>query len=228
MVAVASVEEVIPMRVRDLMSNPPVTAPPDMSLRDLASFLAAHEISGVPVVDDGTVVGVVSESDVVEKERGPDVDSCGLLARVLHRRRCAAAYASTVGEAMKSPPITIEGWMSVYEAAWLMSFYDINRLPVMDRDELVGIVSRSDLVRYFARSDLDIERDVREKIELLQAPRVSVASTQGRVLLEGELRSPTDLACLPHLVSCVPGVVAVDCRVTLSASNRRSELQATA
>ncbi len=102
---------------------------------------------------------------------------------------------------MRSPAITIEAWMSVYEAAWLMSAYDVNRLPVVDRDELVGVVTRSDLVRYFARSDHDVERDVRQKIALLESPRITVVAKHGSVLLEGELESAADLACLSHLVA---------------------------
>jgi CBS domain-containing protein len=116
---------------------------------------------------------------------------------------------------MRTPPITVDAWMSVYEAAWLMSSYDVNRLPVVDRDELVGVIARSDLVRYFARSDQDIERDVREKLAVLEAPRITVVAKHGRVVLAGELESAADLACLSHLVASVPGVTDVDSRVTL-------------
>jgi CBS domain-containing protein len=218
-------EEVDPMRVRDLMSKPPLTVSPDMSLRDLAAFLTEHEISGVPVIENGRVVGVVSASDIVERERGPDLESGGRFPRLRRRARPAAAWASTVGQAMKSPAITIDVWMSVYEAAWLMSAYDVNRLPVLDREELVGVVTRSDLVRHFARSDREIERDVREKIALLNEPRVSVAVEHGRVRLEGELEWASDLACLAHLVAGVPGVTDVDSTVTLRSAGHASEVR---
>jgi CBS domain-containing protein len=218
-------EEVDSMRVRDVMTKPPLTVPPQMSLRDLAAFLTKHEISGVPVVEGGRVVGVVSASDIVERERGPDLESQGRFRRLRRRTRPRAAWAFTVGEAMRSPAITIEAWMSVYEAAWLMSAYDVNRLPVVDRDELVGVVTRSDLVRYFARSDHDVERDVRQKLAVLESPRITVVAKHGRVLLEGELESAADLACLSHLVACVPGVTDVDSRVTLRSADRASEPQ---
>lgn len=211
------------MRVRELMSAPPVAVPPEMGLRELTALLTEHEISGAPVVEGGRVVGVVSASDVVERERGPDPLSRRRLLRGRRHEQRPAAYAATVGDAMKSPPITIQPWMSVYEAAWLMSFYDVNRLPVVERGELVGVVSRADLVRYFARSDHDIEQDVREKIQLLEAPRITVTADHGRVRLEGELQSPLELACLPHLVSCVPGVVDVESTVTLSAASHATE-----
>jgi CBS domain-containing protein len=211
------------MRVRDVMSKPPLTVAPQMSLRDLAALLTDHEISGVPVVENGRVVGVVSASDIVERERGRDVESRGRFPRLRRRTRSSAAWASTVGQAMRSPPITIDAWMSVYEAAWLMSSSDVNRLPVVDRDELVGVITRSDLVRYFARSDQDIERDVIEKIALLEAPRISVVAKHGHVLLEGELEAAADLASLSHLVASVPGVTDVDSRVTLRSATRASE-----
>jgi CBS domain-containing protein len=213
------------MRVRELMSAPAVAVPPEMGLRELTALLTEHEISGVPVVEGGRVVGVVSASDVVERERGPELRSRPRILRARRHDRRPAAYATTAGEAMKSPPITIQPWMSVYEAAWLMSFYDVNRLPVVDRGELVGVVSRADLVRYFARSDRDIERDVREKIELLEAPHISVTADHGRVRLEGRLGSPLELACLPHLVSSVPGVVDVESTVTVGAAPEATEAE---
>jgi CBS domain-containing protein len=198
------------------MSKPPLTVTPQTSLRELAALLTKHEISGVPVVENGKLVGVVSASDIVERERGPDVDSGRRFLPRLHLRRpSAASWASTVGQAMRTPPITVDAWMSVYEAAWLMSSYDVNRLPVVDRDELVGVIARSDLVRYFARSDQDIERDVREKLAVLEAPRITVVAKHGRVVLAWELESAADLACLSHLVASVPGVTDVDSRVTL-------------
>lgn len=205
------------MRVRNVMSTPPLTVPPELTMRDLAAFLTEHDVSGVPVVVDGSVVGVVSAADVVERERGPDVEPRTLRSRFRRQRARRAASAATVAEAMKSPPVTVESWMSVYEAAWLMSVYDVNRLPVLDRDELVGVVTRSDLVRYFARTDADIERDVRERLGLLDGPHITVTADHGRVLLEGEVASALELTCLPHLVSGVPGVVDVDCRVTVGA-----------
>lgn len=210
------------MRVKDVMSKPPVTVTPDTSLRDLAALLTEHEISGVPVVEGGRIVGVVSASDIVDRERGPE-ESHARLSWLRRQRRPRAASASTVREAMRSRAITVEAWMSVYEAAWLMSSYDVNRLPVVERDELVGVITRSDLVRYFARSDRDIERDVLEKIDLLETPRISVVSDHGRVVLEGEMMSEADLSSLRHLVSSVPGVLEVESRVTLGRSARPSE-----
>ena len=60
------------MRVREVMSSPVVTVPPDMRLKDVADLLVRHGISAVPVVDDGELVGIVSEADLVPLELAPD------------------------------------------------------------------------------------------------------------------------------------------------------------
>jgi CBS domain-containing protein len=204
------------LRVRELMSAGVVAVPASMSLHELARVLAENAISGVPVVDDERrVVGVVSESDIVEKERGPDEESYGRLARLLGRHPGAAAYATTAGEAMSSPPIVVEPWMSVYEAAWLMSIEDVNRLPVVESGRLVGVISRADLVRYFARPDADIAQDVGEELTLLSLYDLEVAVEQGHVVLRGEVDDAQNLGCLRHAISRIPGVVSVKPMVTV-------------
>ena len=65
-VSSACIEEVDPMRVRDVMSKPPLTVPPEMSLRDLAALLTKHEISGVPVVENGRVRGLICRDDLLQ------------------------------------------------------------------------------------------------------------------------------------------------------------------
>ena len=202
-------------QVRDLMSAPPISVPPTMTLRELSALMSEREIAGVPVTADGELVGVVTESDIIEKERGADEDARGLAALVRRDRRPPAASATTVAEAMTSPPVVVEAWMSPYEAAWLMSVDDVSRLPVVDRGRLVGIVSRADLVRYFARRDAEIEHDIeKDVIAALGIADVTVRVCDGRAVLEGEVDREADLRCLPHAVSRVPGVLAVELRVT--------------
>ena len=60
------------MRVREVMSSPVVTVPPDMRLKDVADLLVRHGISAVPVVDDGELVGILSEANLVPLELAPD------------------------------------------------------------------------------------------------------------------------------------------------------------
>ena len=125
------------MQVQDVMTTPAITVRGDATLHDVAEILAAQRISGLPVLDrDGALVGVISEADIIRKEASP------------------ASPARTAGEAMTTPPLTIEPWRAVTEAARHMLRKHVNRLPVVFDGELVGIVTRADLVRAFVRSDV--------------------------------------------------------------------------
>ena len=155
------------MNVSQLMTKNVVTVRTDTSLKDVAALLATHGISGLPVVRDGEVLGVVSEADILYKERGPVRPADGLLGKLRARRGDVAALkleARTAGEAMTSPAVTISPRRRVAEAARLMIEKAVNRLPVVDNGELVGIVTRADLVRAFNRPDEEIEREIREDV----------------------------------------------------------------
>ena len=165
--------QVIPMlTIRDVMVSTVVTVEPQTPLKDVAQSLVDHRISGMPVVDaDGAVLGVVSEADVLLKEGGADAIQHRSLARVRGesretRAQLAKVAASTAGEAMTAPAITIGPDGSIAEAAALMIGRRVNRLPVVEDGRLVGIVSRADLVRAFIRSDDELARTIREDVLL--------------------------------------------------------------
>ena len=148
------------MRVENVMTADVATVTPSTSLKDVATLLVERDISGVPVVDDaGELLGVVSERDLLAKQRSDVGRADGLLGWFLGEDVDAEKHwARTAGEAMTQPAITIEKWRSTAAAAGLMAEYGLKRLPVVHKGELVGIVTRSDLVRAFARSDAEIER----------------------------------------------------------------------
>lgn len=140
--------------VRDALTERVVTVRPDAGYEEIVDVLAEHRVSAVPVVDDdGHVLGVVSEADLLAKVELPaDATQRRLFER--RRRRVARPKAAgeTARELMTSPAITIEPTASVLDAARLMEAALIKRLPVVDRDGvLVGIVSRRDLLRVFLR-----------------------------------------------------------------------------
>jgi CBS domain-containing protein len=202
--------------VAQLMTTNVLTVDPDTPLKEVAQFLSEHGVSGVPVVERGRVVGVVSETDIVFKERGPDVKR-GRLARWFARpprhsdeERLAAR---TAGEAMTSPAVTIDSWQSAAVAAALMLDNRIDRLPVLKGRQLVGIVTRADLVRAFARSDDEIEREIREEVLLrsywIPDGKIQVAVRGGEVTLTGTVESDLLTELLPESIHLVPGVVAV-------------------
>jgi CBS domain-containing protein len=203
------------MRVADLMTTDVVTVKPETPLRDAAGLLAERRISGLPVVDDqGHVVGVLSEADIVVKAGGAPREH-RLLGWLLEGDIDLAdkIAARTVGDAMSAPAITIDAHRRVHEAAKLMAAEGVNRLPVVDDGRLVGIVTRADVVRAFARSDGEIAEEIHDEILRrtlwLEPGSVTVTVEDGAVTLDGEVDSEADAELLPVFVSRVPGVVSV-------------------
>jgi CBS domain-containing protein len=201
--------------IEELMTKDVVTVDSDASLKDVARMLIEHDISAMPVLDGDDIVGIVSETDIVAKVRGETSRRPNLLERLLEPRDSGAERldARTAGEAMTSPAITVEEWYSPAAAASLMIEHGVHRLPVLKRGLLVGIISRADLVRAFARPDSDIARDIREDVVLrafwLPPEQVSIQVFEGEVTLRGELDSKLAVELLPEAVSRIPGVVSV-------------------
>jgi CBS domain-containing protein len=211
------------MKVKDVMTTDVRTVAPGMSLKEAAQVMVEHRISGVPVVDhDGGVLGVLSEGDLLFKERTPEERPAALLAWLfdplqLDESRKHAAHL--VGEAMTAPAVTIGPERPLATAASLMLDRGVNRLPVVGRTgRLVGIVTRADLVRAFSRGDADVARDIREEVirgqMWLERDDVEVEVEAGEVSLRGTVQRRDEAEALPRLVARVPGVVGVTSEVT--------------
>jgi len=204
------------MIVQDIMTREVVTIGPEADLRDVAKILVDNGISGVPVCGlQRELLGIVSEGDILVKEGGPR-DERGLLGRFrgTDAKSAQKARALKVEDAMTTPVVTISPYASVAEAARRMSDLGIKRLPVVKDDELVGIVSRTDLVRAFVRSDEEITREIREDLLRrtlwLEVPEaVQVHVERGAVRLSGQVETATDAVLLQKLAARVPGVVSV-------------------
>jgi CBS domain-containing protein len=200
-------------RVSDLMSAPAVTVAPETPLREVAALLVERGISGLPVVRDGEVVGVVSEADIVEKEQASGVPKrSGHPLR--HRRDVSARIrtARTAGEVMTSPAVTIAAWRPAAAAAALMVEHGVKRLPVERDGRLVGVVTRTDLVRAFARSDADLERDIRAVVHRavwVDPGCITVSVVDGEATLGGVVENAFDVELLKSAVERVPGVLGV-------------------
>jgi CBS domain-containing protein len=205
------------------MTTDVVTARPDTLLMEVAEQLSERGISGLPVVDDyGEVVGVVSEADVLVKEARSTPKRRGLLAWLLdpadHRAELKLE-ARVAGEAMSKPAITISPYASTEAAAGEMLEQGINRLPVVRNGSLIGIVTRADLVRAFARSEAEVIREVRKQVEYLLAladdfSQVDVCLRGGDVWLTGRVRRRSSADDLRRHVARIPGVVGVVSKVT--------------
>ena len=206
------------MRVADLMTTDVLTVGRDTSLKDVAAMLGARGISGAPVVDDdGALLGVISEADILAKERRPPERS--RVARVLGLTEPPdpKSLARTAGEAMTAPPVTIAANARVDRAATLMLDRSVNRLPVLDRaGVLVGIVTRADLVRAFVVDDATIGREIREEVLLhelwLDPDSFEVTVENGEVTIAGEIHREDEAALLERRIRLVPGVVSVQIR----------------
>lgn len=210
------------MRVKDVMSQPVLTVAPEATLKEVAALLAEHAISGMPVVDaSGELVGVVSKTDILRKESADAGERGGLLGLLRGGDDPALALkvqARTVAGAMTAPVLAIDPERPVAAAASMMLDNRVNRLPVLSGGELVGIVTRSDLVRAFTRPDADIEREIRDEVLLasfwLPKGAVTVAVQDGVVQLRGGTETKADAEILPEMVRRVVGVVAVEAALT--------------
>lgn len=216
------------MKVADVMTVDVVTVDKETPLRDVAALLTERRISGLPVVDEGRVVGVVSEGDILAKERGRAAERRGLFGVLLDDRAAAELKleARTAEAAMTSPALTIAPDRSVAEAAGAMVDQGVNRLPVVGTDgTLLGIVTRADLVRAFVRTDEELARDIREGVLLkalwITPGNVNVFVDEGVVTLKGEVENRATAEMLPDFVRRVPGVVAVRSDVTWEDENGR-------
>jgi CBS domain-containing protein len=210
------------MKVKDVMTYEVVTVSPETSLKEVAATLVQHGISGVPVVDAADrVLGVVSEGDVLFKERGGETRRGGPLKWMLDGASYAnslKADALTAREAMTSPAVTISSVRSVSEAARRMTDRGVNRLPVVENGVLAGIVTRADLVRAFVRSDEEISQeineDVFERALWIQPETLELHVDGGVVTVRGQVEAHSDARVLEKLIQRVPGVVSLASEVT--------------
>jgi CBS domain-containing protein len=189
--------------VRDIMTTGVVTVRPDTPYRELAAMIRGHRVSGFPVTaDDGTVIGVVSGSDLLA------------LAAGRHHRGHRAADQATASDLMTHPAVTISPDDLVRTAARLMQSHRLQRLPVVDRDgRLEGIVSRSDVLSVFRRTDEEIRREITLDVIadgfFTDPARLTVTVHNGIVTLEGKPGSAVLGAGIAGRAEHLEGVVAV-------------------
>jgi len=207
--------------VKDLMTPQVVTIGPATPFKEIVARLANHRVSAVPVVDDdGLVLGVVSEADLLLKEEFPDPDADIPLfwtkRRRLERDRAAA---TTARDLMSVAVVSIAPDATVAEAARRMHTAGVKRLPVLDEGgRLVGILSRADLLKVFNRPDQAIRREIMDEVivgEFMMDPnRFFIHVTDGVVVLQGRVERRSLLPSLVRAVHSVEGVVRVKNRLT--------------
>jgi CBS domain-containing protein len=146
--------------IADVMTTDPVTVLKETSLQDAIKLMAQKRISGLPVVDDeDNLIGVISETDLMWKETGVDpppyimfLDSVIYLQNpARYDKEIHKALGETVGDVMTDKPISIAPNNSLKEAAHLMHEKNIRRLPVVDNQKVIGIITRGDIIRTMAQ-----------------------------------------------------------------------------
>ncbi|MBD0422702.1 CBS domain-containing protein [Streptomyces sp. TRM S81-3] len=192
------------LRVRDVMQVPAASVPGDMPFLDVAHALAREQVSAVPVVDaDDHVIGVVSESDLLAKAAVmAEPRRHGPVGRLWQHRLYDKSHGDTAATLMTFPPVTVHPAERVADAAWTAAHARLKRLPVTDhRGRLVGVVSRSELLRALIRDDTEIQTEVESLAaqHLLVPHSVQVAVENGVVTMTGRL----DRALVPALLAAV-------------------------
>lgn len=222
------------VKVKDVMTHLVVTLYPSETVHEAAGKLARNCITGAPVVEDGKVIGMVSESDLilatmppVPIDRGVSVlDVLSVMGRARPRPH---KHGKTVADVMNPLVIQVPAETSVWRAAFTMENRGVKRLPVVDEDGyLIGIISRADLVRVMARDDDQIRDAVVDAIEVLgdeSFSELDVLVTQGVATIRGMADRKTTHELAVKLASRVPGVVEVVDRMSFDydETKRRSD-----
>jgi CBS domain-containing protein len=201
------------MTVKDVMTTRVIWVRKDATFREMAAALREHRVSAFPVVDDdGTVIGVVSEADLLTKE-ALDGEP-GVISGLLHRRDQAKARGITAGDLMTAAVVAVRPEDTVQHAARLMHDRRVKRLPVTDANgHLAGIVSRADVLSVFDRTDEAIRKEINDDVLIggfLVDPRsLEVTVKDGIVTLAGRPETNDVGHDIIQRVRHLQGVVAV-------------------
>jgi CBS-domain-containing membrane protein len=205
---------------REIMSSPVITARPGTPFRDIVRLMLEHRISGVPVVDDtGRLLGIVTEADLLQKEEVPHPQPAAFpwhgrslrLERIVDRHR--KAEAETAAGLMTENVVAASEDATAHELAHLMLAQDINRVPIVRGGRVVGIVTRADVLKVFARTDDALLAAVRETLgrDLWIDPTgLTITCQNGIVTLAGEVDRRSDRDLILRWIASIDGVVGVD------------------
>ena len=191
------------MLAKDVMSQPVVTVRPDTDIAEAGRLLTRLGYTALPVIDgDGGPVGMVTEHDL-------------LRGRVPHDPRLHPAPQphlpdSTVGAVMSVPAECVTPGTDVADVAHIMVQQRIRAVPVVDKDRLVGIITRRDILRAaIGRTDVELTEAVREALATLDddPDRFTVWVTGAVAEVEDHRPDPKTDVVAERVVRTVPGVV---------------------
>lgn len=143
-------------KVKEIMTKDVITVNKDTNLRELSDILLKRAINGVPVVDDsGAVLGVVCESDLIEKDKPLHIPTVFVILDSFIplenpwrlEREFKRITATTVGDIYSSPAVTVEPDDDISRAASLMSEKKYYTIPVVENGKLVGVLGKADIIK---------------------------------------------------------------------------------
>jgi CBS domain-containing protein len=187
--------------VREIMSSPAYSVHEDASLADALSLLATSKVTGLPVVDaDGRVVGIITEADLLKADLEPDPR-----AHMRTARHSPESSLALVSQVMTAHPHTVREDTDVAEVAHTFASTSWKSVPVVRGDRLLGVVSRSDVIRAMDRSDQDIAGDIQRTLSEtgLKAWHVKVAGGVAHISGSGSSR---ELEAVTSIAQSVMGV----------------------
>ncbi len=214
-----------PLTVRDVMSAPAVSLSPDTAYAAIVHRFLSSDIGGLPVVDEsGRLLGIVTESDLLFKEAYlPGSDDAVAAARFARWQQKASAR--TARDLMTLDPSTASLDEPLDVVARRLLEHAVSRLPVVREGRVVGIVSRHDVLRRFARPDYAIAADIERA--LADVPGVTARSTRtsvsdGDVVLSGSVDALEDIVTIAEVAAGVDGAVSIDNRLVVADGPVRS------
>lgn len=223
------------MHVRDVMVAPVITVTPSVTVQEVAKLFLERKISAAPVLDGkGKLVGIVSEGDLLHRvEAGTERRRSWWLQAFVEGDTLAAEYVKahgrTVSDVMTRNVITAAPHTPLHEIATLMEKNTIKTLPIVENGQLVGIVSRSNLLQAVASARRLVEITPSDKVirdQILSSLKaepwahtglLNVTVSDGVVDLWGLAESKAERKAIRVAAESTPGVRAVnDNLVTLS------------
>lgn len=197
--------------VRDVMTSDVMTIHQDASFKAIVRALEERHVDAAPVVDDdGRLVGLVSASDLTCHEEPPPTFMDWLTKA--GREHVRKAHGHRARDLMSTPARTIAPDATVGAALREMARHHVGRLVVTDDGGIVGILTRSDLLRVFLRDDEEIRADVLTAVAgaLGECPNsLSVQVDDGIVRLTGSVQRTSAAWAASTAARAVPGVVEV-------------------
>jgi CBS domain-containing protein len=198
----------MPWQVDDVMTRKVITVAADTPVGQVASLLDREGISAVPVTaPTGGVLGVVSQADLLVGVAAGERDN------PRGGRPQGRAAAVRAGDLMTTPAVTIDAEASLTRAARTMQDSNVRRLLVTDpQGRLVGVVSRGDLLRPYARDDAEIRREVEAQLRRrlwIRPEQIGVRVHNGTARLFGAVGRRSTADIVTRVVTAVPGVTEV-------------------